>query len=505
MNDYANDPRIGAILPVGGWPMFNATPWKDVVNQNRNITTVVGDSLQVQVELMSQGFVNGLVGQLPYQMGEFSAGQLFRMHQRLDRNETADEQTVLGTHMLEILRVPLVLPLLKVDQNYLGNLKIIAYVFFAAIAVSSLLVMGWVAWNRKTRVVRVSQPFFLHMIAFGTLTMGSTLIPLSMDDEHGNQRAADIACMSIPWLFFCGFATTFAAFFSKTWRIYQLMQGARRFRRVKVTVKDVMLPFVALMLANIIALTCWTVISPLSYVRRPHPGTDDWNRVISTYGTCQSTSGADGGSSPYLVILICTNIFVLIIANVYSYKSRFIHTEYSESRYIAVIMASFLEAALIGFPLAALLFDQPRPLFILLSTLTFVLCSAVLGFIFMPKYFALKEWRLQQREKEKAKANNIPMSDQSSGDKTEDEHHGMRCAVVRSSVVGRSFQQVQRSSLISLNKFRDLKKEISEMSIEDKRKLYQFFVSLDGLEPLEHEEVMDALEEHFDRQSNQPS
>ena len=37
-------------------------PWKDFVDANRNMTLIVADTLPQQIELMNQGYVNGLVG-----------------------------------------------------------------------------------------------------------------------------------------------------------------------------------------------------------------------------------------------------------------------------------------------------------------------------------------------------------------------------------------------------------------------------------------------------------
>ena len=52
-----------------------------------------------------------------------------------------------------------------------------------------------------------------------------------------------------------GFSLTFAALFSKVWRLNRLMKKAASFRRVTVTVRDVMLPLVALLVLDIILLS----------------------------------------------------------------------------------------------------------------------------------------------------------------------------------------------------------------------------------------------------------
>merc|ERR1711983_373795 len=85
------------------------------------------------------------------------------------------------------------------------------------------------------------------------------------------------------------------------------------------------------MLVNVIILICWTVISPLEYVRYPLPGTDDWGRVISTFGVCTEKAEGNITELACLIALICINGISLVTANVYAYLSRHITTEYSES------------------------------------------------------------------------------------------------------------------------------------------------------------------------------
>ena len=132
--------------------------------------------------------------------------------------------------------------------------------------------------------------------------------------------------MVFPWLLFLGFTTTFAALFSKTWRIHQIFTNAKDFKRVQVLPRDVLLPYIILMSINIIILICWTAIAPMKYVREPLPGTDDWNRAISTYGHCTSYGSSKYGGWPYIIVLLCVGVILLFIANVYAYRSRHIQT-----------------------------------------------------------------------------------------------------------------------------------------------------------------------------------
>ena len=71
-------PDLGAIVPVGGWPMFAPEGYKAFVNKNKKdidagkFTLVVADTLKMQLELLRDGYSNALTGQRPFEMGEKS-------------------------------------------------------------------------------------------------------------------------------------------------------------------------------------------------------------------------------------------------------------------------------------------------------------------------------------------------------------------------------------------------------------------------------------------------
>jgi ribose transport system substrate-binding protein len=69
-------PDLGAIVPIGGWPMFAPEGYKAFVNRNKKdidagkFTLVVADTLKMQLELLRDGYSNALTGQRPFEMGE---------------------------------------------------------------------------------------------------------------------------------------------------------------------------------------------------------------------------------------------------------------------------------------------------------------------------------------------------------------------------------------------------------------------------------------------------
>lgn len=69
------NPDLGAIVPVGGWPMFAPDGWRNFVDpikdrvDSMDFMLVVADTLPQQLELLSEGYAHGLVGQRPHEMG----------------------------------------------------------------------------------------------------------------------------------------------------------------------------------------------------------------------------------------------------------------------------------------------------------------------------------------------------------------------------------------------------------------------------------------------------
>lgn len=281
--------------------------------------------------------------------------------------------------MVAHFQVPLVLPELIVDTNRIGGLAIVGYILCGLVVVTAFGFIGWTYHSRKLQVVKASQAIFLIMVAVGVLIMASSIIPLSKDDSNEQLGNTGI-CMSIPWLCFMGFAITFTALYSKTRRINRIFHSGQACTRVEVKPHQVLIPFLLLVSANAVVLTCWTVLDPLTFEHLDHKGLDGWNRVISTYGTCRSEHGVR-----YLVPLAAINLIVLAIANWQAYEARRIKSEFSESKYIGLTMASLLQCVLMGIPILFVVREQPQAFYLVLVFMLFILSMAVLCLIFAPK------------------------------------------------------------------------------------------------------------------------
>ncbi|CAB9504717.1 acid type B receptor subunit 2 [Seminavis robusta] len=269
----------------------------------------------------------------------------------------------------------------KESLNQLTGVRPLGLALMIIIMVSSIACVAWVFLNRSTRIVKAAQPFFLDLIAVGAIVMSFSILTMSVDDSMASQTGCNIACMATPWLAATGFTLIFSALFSKIWRLKLIMDNARKFKRVELTIKDVILPLVVLLCLNVVFLSIWTAVDPLVFVRIDTGRTDSGE--LSSYGKCSPTGGVV--ATVMLSFILAINLIAVLLANFKAYQTRNLSTDFSESKYIALCMASILEALLIGAPLVVLAGKNPTASFVVQSMLVFVVCMSVLGLMFLPK------------------------------------------------------------------------------------------------------------------------
>jgi len=281
----------------------------------------------------------------------------------------------------ETSTIPSDLPEVSVNMNYIGStLRVIGLTFACIILIISSGFSAWSQYHSKARVVRASQPIFLHIICVGIFIMGAAIIPLSFDDEIASDEACSIACMSIPWLLCIGFATTFSALLAKTWRINKIFH-CTTMRRIKVTPFDVMRPLFVSLAANTLILSVWSAISPLTW-QREVVAVDVFDRVVESHGSCRSS---DSSLLYFVISLTLGNISVLLLAVYQAYVARNISTEFAESEHIAKALSLTLLVSFVTIPVMVIVTDEPRAFFFALTSVITVLCVSVLLFIFVPK------------------------------------------------------------------------------------------------------------------------
>ncbi|CAB9513891.1 Gamma-aminobutyric acid (GABA) B receptor (Partial), partial [Seminavis robusta] len=226
------------------------------------------------------------------------------------------------------------------ELNELGGLRYIG-IGMMIVTLLSAAFFGYCLFKyRETAILKTMQPIFLVTICCGVFTMAFTILPLSLDDMILSDKGADAACMATPWLLSMGLVVIFSALYSKLWRINQLFNVAS-FRRMKVTERDVLLPFAVLFSLNTALLIAWNIVDPLRSERLAVEG-EEWK----SYAACRS----DGVGYVLMYTIGAVNVAALLMACYQAYQARNISVEFAESRSVGLAVGCWLQVLLVGFP-----------------------------------------------------------------------------------------------------------------------------------------------------------
>ncbi|CAB9505250.1 Gamma-aminobutyric acid (GABA) B receptor [Seminavis robusta] len=291
-----------------------------------------------------------------------------------------------------------------VHRETLERVRPYGLVLSALVVASAVAWSVWVVRQADHRVIRASQPVFLHMMCGGVLIMGLSIIPLSIDDSiAGSNDGCDKACMAFPWLLSMGFSITFAALFSKIRRINMIVANTKQFRRVTVSTSDVMVPFVVICSLNVTILSIWTIVDPLVWMREDSSSSSSAEGGVASVGYCSFNDSVFSVTCSILLVLV--NFMAVVSSLVQLYRARGLSTMYSEGKYIAMAMGSMLQAFLSGIPILAVVTDSPQVAYFVKSTIVFVVAMSLLTLTFLPKFF------IQQKEQSGDRTNSIRSGD----------------------------------------------------------------------------------------------
>jgi 7 transmembrane sweet-taste receptor of 3 GCPR len=156
------------------------------------------------------------------------------------------------------------------------GVKIFAYILYALLLLSTLGCVSWTWYHRETRVVKASQPFFLNLLCGGIVLVGksflcsksmqeigpglslvlylaTTIVTMVIDHRNVGIRGNSIACNATMWMASLGLGIVFSALFAKTYRINQITKSAKKFRRIKITVRETMISVNAVVLGKVVS------------------------------------------------------------------------------------------------------------------------------------------------------------------------------------------------------------------------------------------------------------
>jgi len=271
------------------------------------------------------------------------------------------------------------------------------YFLYGLTALTCIFFGLWVYVNRKVRIVQAMQPLFLIAILLGLLLVSSATVPLSIDDGVvDSERALDAACNAIPWLFSMGFTILFATIGVKLWRVNRIVRSSQSYRRVVLTVKDVMRPLMALFICNFSLNLIKSIMSPVHYIREPI----DEDEPGVTYGYCEPGSSAAAEATSTLIVLI--NFGAFCFAAWQGCRARNVSDEFSESKRLGFGLFLWGQLLIVGVPALAILgTDNPATSLYLQIALIFGFCMSLIVSLYIPIYMDVRKLRLAGRESER--------------------------------------------------------------------------------------------------------
>ena len=270
---------------------------------------------------------------------------------------------------------PSTLPALEVN-NYLIPLgtRCLGWALGGAAMLLALCLGIWTYNHRKDKVLRLTQPLFLGMMCFGTFLMASAVLFRGWQEPWSH---LNVACIVSPWLLVLGFSTAFSALFAKTWRINRLFNSAANMSRTQIQAKDVLWPFLLVTAINVFILSVATIFSPPHWIRVTDP------QVADQFGRSTHSCGRCSGGHTFWWGLGGFNFIMVLFANYQSYVGRNMPSEFNESYYVALAMASLMECFLIGAPIFGIVAGNPSAEFILEAVLIAFSCFSIL----LPMFF----------------------------------------------------------------------------------------------------------------------
>ena len=213
--------------------------------------------------------------------------------------------------------------------------------------------------------------------------MALAVFTSGVEDDIASYRVNAIMCQVTYWFYTLGFAAVITAMFSKLYMLGKVLQKPRREQRIQITRQDLLLPSLVIFGINVAVLTVWTIFDPEHWERVPiNESSYSLNLVEeSTYGVCNADT-----KMIYLPLLFILDFLIVVLALVQAYECRRITTEYSESLWISVSVATTTQVwAVSSGVLLYLIKGRPREFYIVECFMIFFTTFPVLLFIFVPK------------------------------------------------------------------------------------------------------------------------
>jgi hypothetical protein len=168
---------------------------------------------------------------------------------------------------------------------------------------------------------------------------------------------------------------------AKSYRISIIFNNSK-FRKITAPASRFLMVVLIVTTIEASLLIAWTVVAPLEYIRILEFA-NEFGHPVSSYGICLGPAPASGAFVGCLCGLHA--ILIMVTMRITQRLSR-VPTKFQETRWVNIAALSTGQVYLIGLPSAAAVYANPLGRFLVLSTVVFLSCMALLIAMFYPKY-----------------------------------------------------------------------------------------------------------------------
>eukprot|EP01128_Nolandella_sp_AFSM9_P003760 TRINITY_DN1648_c0_g1_i1.p1 TRINITY_DN1648_c0_g1~~TRINITY_DN1648_c0_g1_i1.p1 ORF type:complete len:621 (+),score=145.22 TRINITY_DN1648_c0_g1_i1:61-1923(+) len=266
------------------------------------------------------------------------------------------------------------------DKEVDEIIVIIVNIIVSIIIAVFLAAMVATIFNREHLVIRYSSPPFLVAILLGAI--------ISLSSVYFWHRTSTVFCNLRVWLLCTGFILLFGSLYSKTWRVYKILNN-KKLKVLNYSTGFLMRIVAGFVVAEFVLLALYTAFAMPSKAVLEVTGSPGVN-----YVTCGPRADYEDSTSETmkilgvasLVLLLVVNALSMIIGAILSYQTRKTFTLLNESKWISLTLYSVVVLSSLLIPISIATAQDPNSLYLLQTVGIMLIMASSIGFLFVPKF-----------------------------------------------------------------------------------------------------------------------
>ncbi|KAJ3075993.1 hypothetical protein HDU98_006157 [Podochytrium sp. JEL0797] len=263
------------------------------------------------------------------------------------------------------------MPEVVLDSKSSTGLAILLFFIFGM--VECVAAIGFLFHFRDMPTMKRTTLAFLFPI-----TTGSTMLCISVFFFYASPTPS--TCTTRIWLQLLGFCLIIASVIPKMQMSYRLILSGQKVNKGFNTWTQILVPVIAITAGEVVLLSAWHIKTPHFVVSVTQINSSQF--II----TCSNGSASNAATVPLFVY----NVTLLFVAIVYTLLTRDVESFTGESAFTSLIVSTFTVAGVVIVPLLLVGGTDTTASMILLQVgTTWLLASATMGCIYIPKAFTI--------------------------------------------------------------------------------------------------------------------